>query len=314
MTRLARAVAVLAAATCGAYTLVYLYRWEWHRAILAGVFLVVAEVALATAVLLRRLAALDRRLTEVVAGPGQAHKSRPAPGRAHKSRPAPGRARNPRSSCTCERQPPNLALPSPGWNPTASASSSPSSSAPACSPRPRPGWSRRWPGKPPGRHWSAAWPPGWRSSLCPPAASSATGRRPMRRARRAPAWPARLGLMTLATFGGAVGIDELADATQTRPDSVRAGVHTVVELQLHGELARAAPARMAASLWHTCEGALRRDLPEPVVTDLGGSRVQLALPVDIGTHALRRLHGCLEDAAFDRVQAGVTVRLVSAPG
>ena len=24
---------------------------------------------------------------------------------------------------------------------------------------------------------------------------------------------------------------------------------------------------MAASLWHTCEGALRRDLPEPVVTD-----------------------------------------------
>ena len=137
---------------------------------------------------------------------------------------------------------------------------------------------------------------------------------PVRRARRAPAWPVRLGLMTLAVFGGAVGIDELADATQTRPDSVRAGVHTVVELQLHGELAQAAPARMAASLWHTCEGALRRDLPEPVVTDLGGARVQLALPVDIGTHALRRLHGCLEDAAFDRVQAGVTVRMVSAPG
>ena len=92
--------------------------------------------------------------------------------------------------------------------------------------------------------------------------------------------------MTLAVFGGAVGIDELADATQTRPDARRAGVHTVVELELHGELAGAAPARVVPSLWQTCEGTLRRDLPEPVVTDLGGSRVHLEVPVDLGTHAL----------------------------
>ncbi len=44
------------------------------------------------------------------------------------------------------------------------------------------------PGKPPGRHWSAAWPPGWRSSPCPPAVSSG----PSRRGRSgAPAGPRR---------------------------------------------------------------------------------------------------------------------------
>jgi len=296
MRRLARAVAVLAAGTCGVYTLVYLYRWEWHRAILAGVFLVVAEVALATAVLLRRLAALDRRLTEMVeAG------ARPGPQPeilVHLRESAP----EPRPPFAW-LEPDRLGVFLPillGAGVLASAAAWVVEALARKTARPALE-----------RHLAArlevfALPAGGLLGAGPA--------EPVLRARRAPAWPARLALMTLAVFGGAVSIDELADATQTRPDAVRAGVHTVVELQLHGEAAEAAPARMAASLWHTCDGALRRDLPEPVVTDLGGARVQLALPVDIGTHALRRLHGCLEDAAFDRVQAGVTVRMVSAPG
>ena len=67
----------------GGYVFVYLYRWEWHRAIVAGLFLVVAEVALATTVLLRRLAALDRRLTEVVEASARPRNNRmtgPLPG------------------------------------------------------------------------------------------------------------------------------------------------------------------------------------------------------------------------------------------
>jgi hypothetical protein len=296
MRSLARAVTVLAAATCGAYTLVYLYRWEWHRAILAGVFLVVAEVALATTVLLRRLAALDRRLTEVVeAG------ARPGPQPeilVHLRETAP----EPRPPFAW-LEPDRLGVFLPillGAGVLASAAAWVVEALARATAQPA--LERRLAT----RLEVFALPAG---GLLGPGPAV-----PVLRAHRAPAWPVRLGLMTLAVFAGAVGIDELADATQTRPDSVRAGVHTVVELDLHGELAQAAPARMAASLWHTCEGALRRGLPEPVVTDLGGGRVQLALPVDIGTHALRRLHGCLEDAAFDRVQAGVTVRMVSAPG
>jgi hypothetical protein len=57
---------------------------------------------------------------------------------------------------------------------------------------------------------------------------------------------------------------------------------------------------------------LQRDLPEPVVTDLGGYRFRLEVHADLGDSMGRRIHGCLEDAALDRVQAGV-VTLTSGP-
>lgn len=60
--RLALATAVFTAAACGVYTIVYLYRWEWHRALFAGLFFVAAEVLLATLAVFGRLTALERRL------------------------------------------------------------------------------------------------------------------------------------------------------------------------------------------------------------------------------------------------------------
>jgi len=41
----------------GSYVFIYLYRWEWHRALLAGALLVGAEVAVGIALVLRRLPA-----------------------------------------------------------------------------------------------------------------------------------------------------------------------------------------------------------------------------------------------------------------
>lgn len=300
----ARAVTVLAAAACGIYTLVYLYRWEWHRAILAAVFLVVAEVGLATVAVLRRLSALDRRLSglevggRAAAGDRVEAVARPDPPReilVHLRESAP------------EHRPPfawlapdrlgvflpillgaGLLASAAAWVVEALARATA-----------QPVLERRLAA----RLSVFALPAGGLLGAGPAA--------PVLPRRWTPAWPARVALMTLAVFGGALGVDELADATQTRPDRVRAGVHTVVELKLHGELAQAAPARVTATLWHTCKGTLQRDVPEPVVTDLGRARVQLALPFDFGAHASRRLHGCLEDAAVDRVQAGVTLRAVS---
>ena len=292
MKGVARSVSVLAAAACGVYTLVYLYRWEWHRAILAGVFLVVAEVALATAVVLRRLAALDRRLTEVAARPAYqpevlVHLRETAP-----------TPRPPFAWLETDRL--GVFLPILlGAGMLASAAAWVVEGLARATAQPV--LERRLAT----RLGVFALPAG---GLLGPDSTA-----PLLPTRQAPAWPARLVLMTLAVFGGALGIDELADATQTRPDTVRTGVHTVVELDLHGELAEADPPRMAAYLWHTCAGTLRRDIPEPTVTDLGHARVQLAVAADIGTHAFRRLHGCLEDAALDRVQAGVSVRTVPAP-
>jgi hypothetical protein len=132
-------------------------------------------------------------------------------------------------------------------------------------------------------------------------ASIAVARPPARRLPRS----GRLGLAVLAAVGLGWGIDALADATQTRPQAERAGVRTVVELQLHGELANAVPDRVVTSLWHTCAGTLSGTIPAPALTDLGQARFRLEVPVDLGTYTARKVRGCLEDAALDRVQAGV---------
>jgi len=46
----------------GMFLVVYLLRWEWNRALIAGVFFLAAEMFLATDVLLRRMAAVDRQI------------------------------------------------------------------------------------------------------------------------------------------------------------------------------------------------------------------------------------------------------------
>jgi hypothetical protein len=45
----------------GAYMIVSLNRWEWNRALFFGLIVVIAEIALATGLVLRRLSHLQRR-------------------------------------------------------------------------------------------------------------------------------------------------------------------------------------------------------------------------------------------------------------
>lgn len=62
------ALAVLVAA--GIYTLVYLYRWEWNRAVMAGIFFIAAEVALIGTAIVTRLRALEHRMGPPGTSPG----------------------------------------------------------------------------------------------------------------------------------------------------------------------------------------------------------------------------------------------------
>ena len=55
LARAQRLLAGIVLVLSGAYMMIYLYRWEWNRAIISGVFFVAAEVALATSMILRRL-------------------------------------------------------------------------------------------------------------------------------------------------------------------------------------------------------------------------------------------------------------------
>lgn len=60
--RIGASVAVVTLAASGTYLFVYLYRWEWNRALVAGVFLLATEVALAAYAVLSRLRTLELAL------------------------------------------------------------------------------------------------------------------------------------------------------------------------------------------------------------------------------------------------------------
>jgi hypothetical protein len=303
MKGLARLAAVSAAAACAVYTLLYLYRWEWHRAIVAGLFLVVAEVALATAAVLQRLGALERRLTETVAA-GRGSAAEPSPAVFERVREAAPAPRPPFAWLAPDRVSDRFGVFLPillGAGVLASAAAwAVESLARATA---GPALERRLAFR------LAAFDLPAGGLLGPSPASPATRvRRPV-----VPWWWWALGVVAVASL--AAGIDELSDATQSRRDVPRPNGRTVIEIELFGALDGEVPTRVATSLWHSCAGTLQRRIPDPAVTDLGGARMQLVVPVDVGVHTIRKLHGCLEDAALDRVQAAVvSLRIDSASG
>jgi hypothetical protein len=67
-------VGVVTILATGTYLFVYIYRWEWHRALLVGVLFLAALVALTGALVLRRLASLEQRLAGTPAPGGDAER------------------------------------------------------------------------------------------------------------------------------------------------------------------------------------------------------------------------------------------------
>lgn len=61
--RIGWAVVVVALVATGAYTLVYVYRWEWNRALFTAVLFVATETALVGMVVLRRIRRLEDQVT-----------------------------------------------------------------------------------------------------------------------------------------------------------------------------------------------------------------------------------------------------------
>ena len=66
--KLGTALAMATLAGSGVYLFVYLYRWEWNRALMAGVFLLAAQMALSTTAILGRLRALETARPTAPAG------------------------------------------------------------------------------------------------------------------------------------------------------------------------------------------------------------------------------------------------------
>ncbi len=61
--RVAQLAALLVLIGSGVYLVVYLYRWEWNRALIAGVFFLIAEIGLGIALVLDRLRRMEEKLS-----------------------------------------------------------------------------------------------------------------------------------------------------------------------------------------------------------------------------------------------------------
>ena len=119
------------------YMIVSLNRWEWNRALFFGLIVLIAEVGLATALILRKLGQLDRRPGADPATLATLRSTRP---------PSPDRFEWLKDSAQGTR---------------ASTSSSPSSSPVVSCCRASPGWSTSWArGRPP-RSARSAWRRSW---------------------------------------------------------------------------------------------------------------------------------------------------------
>lgn len=60
--RLGMLAAVVTMGGAGWYVFVYLYRWEWNRALISGVIFLAAELALIGALVMQRLTRIERKL------------------------------------------------------------------------------------------------------------------------------------------------------------------------------------------------------------------------------------------------------------
>lgn len=281
---------VVAQATTGVYLLVYLYRWQWNRALICGVFFLATEVLVIGRLILGRLRAIDERLAALP--DERVHQ------RLVETRPEPvDRFEWLRSSAGRT----NVFLPvllgagvlasGIAWAVEALA--------------------RRTARPTMERSLAVALAP-----LGFPAGGflAPTAPVPVRAGR--PGWQrVALVLAVAAVAGGTAGaIDVVADATQTRPDRIDDGVTTVVDLRFRGERATSDPGRHATHLVEFCTAPFRRQIETIAVVPGDRGRARVVLDADLGEHGTTRLRGCLEDTTLERVQATVVdVAEVPAP-
>lgn len=305
MRRLTFALPLLMGMVCGAYTIIYLVRWEWNRAIISGLFFIAVEVVFVAMVLVDRLRSLEARLDQVTAQPAAG----PAPADAAVLDAIAGSAPPPRDHFGWLREQTtrtNVFLPvllgagvlasSLAWvvERVARATLSPVRE-------------RRL-----AESLGVLRAPAEGFLGASPVAPAAVHR--LRRAMVAVGGAVALVAVTAGTAGA---IDFIADRTQTRPDVAQTGVETHIELELYGAVAAHDPERALGHLWSLCTGPdvfRLRQLPAPSVEQGPAGRFRLQVPAHVGEHAMDRLRGCLNDTTLDRMRSRVVRMETAAAG
>ena len=274
----------------GAYLMIYLYRWEWNRAIISGIFFLGAEIALASSMILVRLRRLDERLNQA-AEPPQQPQPQPEASDGQATEEKPFAWLDPSGGGFGVFVP---VLMGAGFILSAVAfvieklAGAMSPSDPV----------RRSPGSTEGPQPVPA------RGLVPSPGTIPIAPAPLTVRRRHKIVPTLVGAVIVGLLGWAA-IDVLADATQTRPDAKRAGT-TVVDLRIDTKAGGPTVVEAADALWAACRAVLPAGITRVSLSPTGPDRQRLVLNGMVGQNARRRFVGCLEDATIDLSQARVT--------
>ncbi|WP_432589196.1 hypothetical protein ABVG11_30655 [Streptomyces sp. HD1123-B1] len=282
----------LSATYAGYYLVLYLYRWEWQRALISGVLLLVIEGFLACLVLLSRLSRLERRLVEYDARVEEVRR------RLEQSREAaPDRRFRWIGSEELNGTQRTFVFVPVLMVAGAALSGVAFLIQKVAGVTTRPGAERRLAGRLAG----LTAPPG--AGARSPRLEDRPAVPPSRAGRKAAALAAAVASVALLV----VMRGSLADATQTRPEAApdAAATTVVFQVDMRGEVAAEARQLAADDLWQTCRRStaalndrtsLHR-LEEKVYAGV----IRPALP----PHDVMRLRGCIEDASTNRATARV---------
>ncbi|WP_431045498.1 hypothetical protein ACQUSR_28690 [Streptomyces sp. P1-3] len=286
----------LSAAYAGYYVVLYLYRWEWQRALISGVLLLVIEGFLVCLILLSRLSRLERRLAEYDARVDEVRR------RLEQSR----ETAQDRRFRWIASQDVNGTQRTFVFIPVLMVAGAALSGVAfviqkIASATARPDAERRLAGR-----LAALTAP---ADTAPGAVSRAA-----RLEDRPAVPPSRAGrkLATLAAAVAAVALltllrGSLADATQTRPEATpdAAATTVVFRVEMRGDETPEAQELAAGDLWQTCRrstAALNdRAFLQRLENEVYAGVIRPALP----PHDLMRLRGCIEDASTNRATASV---------
>jgi hypothetical protein len=126
---------------------------------------------------------------------------------------------------------------------------------------------------------------------------------PRSRPARAVAWLVA-GAATLLLL--VAGVDVLADATQSRLSEQEATTGTTrVVLDVDQKNLQRSDVDLAEALWVVCRSVATPDASLERVRSIGADRVELVIQPAMGELRRRRVFGCFEDAVIDRVAVGV---------
>jgi hypothetical protein len=123
----------------------------------------------------------------------------------------------------------------------------------------------------------------------------------------------RFPLILLGILALAVGINQLGDWTQTRPEAVDPGSRARVTLSVEVQGYLGPPEDAARALWAVCEtqlGSRTRIVSPAQVT---GSELSVVVSPAPGPTSTKRLRGCLDDATIDRVRGDLDSVVVLDP-